>query len=230
MSSTGKECFDLRFNHQSNILLFGSTGSGKTVWIYNFLLYSGQMLKNPSAAKHVFLYYTKWQPLYSKMKDENLVTEFINEPLSVSKISERVSPFVNSDGAIIILDDKATEFHKDLEQLFTVETHHSNLITIATLQEIFPKSQPAVRTAGKNTAYSVIFRQLRDKKQPHIFLNQYAPGKKWIQKAYEEATSKPYSYFMIDTSQNADDEIRLRSNIYPNEFPMKIYTEESRYI
>ena len=44
------------------------------------------------------------------------------------------------------------------------------------------------------------------------------PGKsKFLIESYRDATSKPFSYLMIDLKPDTDDKIRVRSNIFPDE-------------
>ena len=220
------KCYDARFEHGSNVLLYGSSGSGKTMWIYNFLKNAKVLMKKPEAAQHVFFYYTSWQPLYTKMVEENLVTKFINTPVSISQIEELTDPYKTTDGSIVILDDKGYEFSKQYDKLFQITTHHSNLLTFACLQQLFPSNSPAIKHASENAHYAVLFRQLRDKRQPQTFLRQFQPNKTWIIDAYQDATAEPFSYLMIDATQTVDNKIRARTKIFPCEKqPVTVYVE-----
>ena len=48
-----------------------------------------------------------------------------------------------------------------------------------------------------------------------------AKNSKYLQAAFNEITKKPYSYLLIDLHPTTSDEIRFRTNIFPDEFPMK---------
>ncbi len=64
----------------------------------------------------------------------------------------------------------------------------------------------------------MLFKSPRDKQQVSILARQVNPGK--IQKfmaAYEEATSRPHGYLMLDLNPTTDDQQRLKTNVLPGE-------------
>ena len=71
-------------------------------------------------------------------------------------------------------------------------------------------------------------KNLRDKLQISYIGRQIFPGKgKYIQEAYEDSMKEPgYPYLMLDLSPYSDDQYRVRSRIFPGEFPI-IYLPKS---
>ena len=69
-----------------------------------------------------------------------------------------------------------------------------------------------------------IFRSPRDKSQIIHLAKQMYPGNvKFMQEAYNDATSKPYGYLFIDFKATTADNMRLRTNIFPGEKPHYVY-------
>ena len=71
-----------------------------------------------------------------------------------------------------------------------------------------------MRTISLNSHYLVIFRNPRDKSQINHLAKQMYPGNiKFMQQSYDDATSKPYGYLLVDLKPETPDEIRLRTKM-----------------
>lgn len=63
----------------------------------------------------------------------------------------------------------------------------------------------------------------RDMKQSSILASQIMPkNSKFFNESFKDCTEKPWSYMLIDVSQQCPDMYRLRSNIFPTDFPRNI--------
>ncbi len=68
------------------------------------------------------------------------------------------------------------------------------------------------------TTCIVLFKSPRDKQQVSILARQVNPGKvQEFMAVYEEATSRPHGYLMLDLKPTTDDEQRLKTNVLPGE-------------
>jgi hypothetical protein len=66
----------------------------------------------------------------------------------------------------------------------------------------------------------------RDKQQISILSKQISPNNSnYIVEAYKDATKNPYDYLLLDFMPETDNLIRLRSNIFIQQFPMVTYLE-----
>jgi len=76
-----------------------------------------------------------------------------------------------------------------------------------------------------NSHYIVVFKNPRDKTQPSILARQMFPGRTAKQFAimFEKVTERPHGYLLIDLRQETPSEIRLRTNIFPEEYPPIVY-------
>ena len=82
-------------------------------------------------------------------------------------------------------------------------------------QNLFHKN---VRTMTLNSHYLVLFKNPRDATQIAYLARQMFPGRyKYMMDAFNDATSKPYTYLVVDLRADTDDSHRLRSGIFPDE-------------
>jgi len=80
-----------------------------------------------------------------------------------------------------------------------------------------------------NSQYIVLMKNDRDKQQISILSRQISPNNsKYIIEAYQEATKDPYDYLLLDFAPETNNTIRLRSKIFPHQFPMVTYLERNQ--
>jgi hypothetical protein len=41
--------------------------------------------------------------------------------------------------------------------------------------------------------------------------------------SYRDATIKPHGYLVLDFAQDTDDRLRFRTNVFPDDGPLKVY-------
>jgi len=67
-----------------------------------------------------------------------------------------------------------------------------------------------------NSHYMVLFKNPRDVSQFANFARQMYPiTSQFAVEAYRDATQEPYSYLLVDLRPEQDEELRLRTNIFP---------------
>ena len=65
---------------------------------------------------------------------------------------------------------------------------------------------------------------VRDKQQFMRLARQVYPERSSnLYKAYLDATKRPHGYFILDLSQDTDNLLRFRTNVFPDEGPPIIY-------
>jgi len=47
----------------------------------------------------------------------------------------------------------------------------------------------------------------------------------WLYDAYLDATQRPHGYLILDLTQDTDDGLRFRTNIFPEEYPPVVYSD-----
>ncbi len=198
----------LVFQHPFTMTVSGPTGSGKTYFIKSLLEHDKIA---PSPARIVYLY-KRWQPLYDAMK-ETLDIEFIK---GIPDTLDDDAFFDVNIPNLLIIDDMMGLASQDpkIADLFTEGSHHRNLTVINLTQNLFPQGRNSV-TQRRNTHYMVIFKSPTSQDQIRTLASFMFPGKVCqFLDTYQEATSKPHGYLVIDSKQNTPDDERLKTNIF----------------
>ncbi len=222
--------FDCRFQTPFNCLVAGPTKSGKTTFTCNLLKLSGEMFtRKPD---YVLLFYMINQPSYEHMLEKGLINEMIDlnsYSVNYEEIYQRVEPFKNGNGSLIIFDDSMSEIKPGLEKIFTILGHHTNCSLIYLSQNLFYNNK-TFRNISLNFDYIALMRNKRDLSQIKYLAQQLCPGNtKYIIHSYYAATAKPYGHFVVDCNANSPIELRLRSEIFltrhPDQTPYTVYLE-----
>lgn len=72
----------------------------------------------------------------------------------------------------------------------------------------------------------VLMKSPRDATQIGILSKQICPNNsRFIVSAYQDATKRPYSYLLLDFKPETPPSLKLRTDIFPHEFPVKTYLE-----
>ena len=203
---------DPRLQHPFTCCCAGMTGCGKTKWVQKLLMGKEDTIKG--SPQNIIWCYGEYQPIYSELSKHFPHLKFIEG--FPSEINDIIDP---SKRNLIILDDLMSEIGNDkgVTALFTKGSHHKNLSVILILQNLFHQSKE-MRTISLNSHYLIIFRNPRDKSQINHLAKQMYPGNiKFLQQSYNDATSKPYGYVLVDLKPETPDEIRLRTKIFPGE-------------
>ena len=203
---------DARLQHPFTCCCAGMTGSGKTKWVQKLLLGKEQTIHG--SPENIVWCYGEYQPIYTKLLTHFPHLKFIKGfPANIDDVID------STRRNLIIIDDLMSEVGNDqrVTALFTKGSHHKNLSVILILQNLFHQSKE-MRTISLNSHYLVIFRNPRDKSQINHLGKQMYPGNmKFLQQSYNDATSKPYGYLLVDLKPDTPEEIRLRTNIFPGE-------------
>ena len=206
------------FQPCSSFIISGGTGSGKTYWTYRFLQNSKDMIQGKPVRKVMYCYGV-FQPLF-----DDMVKTIPNFELHQGLPNSEVIQEFTRDGEhnLIILDDLMHQVthSPDMVLLFTQGCHHRNLSVIFIVQNIFQSGKYA-RDIALNTNYIIIFRNLRDASQISHLARQLYPGKSsTFINAYKDCTRLSYSYIIVDLSPHSDDKLRLRTHVFPDEYPI----------
>lgn len=124
---------------------------------------------------------------------------------------------------LIILDDMMTQLNEEILNLFTRHGHHLSVSLCILVQTLFFNANKFYRSISLQCNYFLLAKNPRNSQQITILASQASPGNtKFIQEAYADATKKPYGYLFFDFSQNVDDNLRIRTNIFPSDCPQNI--------
>jgi hypothetical protein len=205
---------EIIFFHPFTCMIAGPSQSGKSTLLLNILKFNKKLIY-PPPNKIMYCHST------------NSISS--NDVLNIKPTIEfhRGLPDITqlTEDTLIILDDLMSEVENNqhLVNIFTRESHHSNISIFFITQNLFSKGKYS-RTIALNCQYLIIMNNPRDKSQINYLAKQmYPSNSKFLIKAYENATSKKYGYLFLDLTQKINNELRVQTNITPIEFPRIIY-------
>ena len=207
-------------NTPCNIIISSPSQGGKSTFVYRLLKHD---MFRETPEKILYCYNSVWQPMFSTLESEmDNISFHYGMP---SKDDLETFQTLSSSHSVIVFDDLMIDaMNTDaILKLFTIGTHHNNCSVILLTHNLFLKSKHS-RTLNLNTHVFVIMANNRDKGQITSLGRQL--GYRQLLQAYLAATTTPYSYFVIDLHTKTDKNLRLRSDIFPDEGPTAIYKAE----
>ena len=194
------------FRSPFTCIVSGSTGAGKTEWIKKFIEHREDLISPPPA--DILYCFGQINPTILQLHKKG-VPIFEGVPTREMLVTKRKN-------LLLILDDLMLSIDVDfLNDLFTRISHNSNISIVFVVQTLFSPSTKVIR---QNCHYFVLLRNPEGQKQISILGSQIFPGRlKYFHESYKDATSKLFSYLVIDLHPQSDEEERLVTNIFPGE-------------
>ena len=203
---------DVRFKTPANFYISGQSQTGKS-YLVRQLLYNLNDLFDPvpSIIVHCF---AEHQEVFHDMVQEIPNISFVKGfPDNVYDILEG---YKNS---LVIIDDLMSECSKDqrVSDLFTRGSHHCGISVMYLTQNLFPPGKQS-RTISLNSHYMIIFKNPRDSLGIATLARQmYPKNVNYLLESFDDATCKPFGYILLDLHPTTAENLRLRTNILPNE-------------
>jgi hypothetical protein len=224
MEAKSESCgYNLRFITGATHLLVGPSGCGKTYRVCDILRLKEYLIENGENIKNIIFCYAAWQPIYDKLREQHVVTKFIQKKPSSDEFVQLVKDYRDDGGSIVVIDDFMSQIDQDLVDIVTVQSRHYNTSTFILFQSLFPPNKLA-RQISLNVKYLHVHKNPRENAQIQTLARQLSPkNSKWIVEAYHAVTQEPHQCLLIDLTQQREEKLRYRSNYLPNEFPMKVW-------
>ena len=204
--------YEVYLKHPFTMVISGPTGCGKTRFIKKLLENAKDVIK--PAPEIVTYMYGEYQELFNEITGVNFVLGL-----------DSVENIQAGPPHLIIIDDLMSEASNNevISNLFTRGSHQRNFSVILLVQNFFAKGSQ-VCNITLNSHYVVLFKNPRDKTIASNIARQMYPNNiKGFQRAYEDATKMPYTYFFIDLKPNTPEEIRLMSNVFGESQYITVY-------
>lgn len=200
------------FKHPFCKVISGPSASGKTRYLLT-LLYNLKKMVDVKFKKIRWHYGVK-QPAHEEARKIIPDIEFVQGLPKDEDLAK------NKDPMLLIIDDLMKETQGDVVGgIFTKRSHHNSISCIYLVQNLFPnqgKGKGEQRDISLNAKYMVIFKNPRDGMQPIILGSQMGKAK-FIADVFKKATERPHGYLMLDFTQKADDDLRVRTRIFPQD-------------
>jgi len=120
---------------------------------------------------------------------------------------------------LLIGDDYMSDINQLVSDIFTKFSHQHDISILHLTPNLFDRNKYAI-TISLNAHYLVLFKNPRDASQFAVLARQMYPNSwKFAAEGYEDATSTPYGYLMLDLKSDQDERCRLRTNTFRGEQP-----------
>jgi len=194
----------LPFSHPFTCIVSGPTGCGKTSFVLRLVDNVDTMIA-PTPDKIIY-YFTEYQSIFDRYPH-------VIFRQGVPK-SDEIEDMRN---ALVILDDMMTEVDQKILNIFTRGSHHREISIIFMVQNFFNKNKH-MRTISLNAQYIVLFKNPRDNSQfAHLARQLYPHNYRFAVDAYKNSTQDAFGYLLIDLRNEQDEELRLRTHVFPGE-------------
>lgn len=196
------------------MLVIGPSGSGKTCFIQRLIDKSRDIYDRQPG--DVYYFYKVWQDKYEKFphvkyREGTPTMKWMDTELRGKK------------NTTVVMDDLGRAMSPDVAEMFSVGSHHYDCNLIFVAHNLFDRNV-SFRQISLNTTYMVIFKNPRDSSTITNFAKQFDPqNSRRLVNIYREATTEPFSYLFIDLEQRTDEDMRLRSGIFYENGPMRIF-------
>ena len=200
---------EITFQHIFSMMVTGPSGSGQTQWTRKLLLTS---LIHPPPER-ILSCFGQWQPLYEDLQKRIPWLEFVHDIPDYLNSPQFINPGKRN---LIIFDDLMTKAMCDqrIADLFTKRSHHRNIIIVYLTQNVFPQGK-ACRDIALYMQYLVLFNNPIDRQQVATLARRIYPSTSaMFMKRFEEATSRPYGYLVIDLKSSTSEQDRLQTDIF----------------
>jgi GTPase SAR1 family protein len=211
--------FDLRLKKNFKIFLSGPSGCGKTTFISDLITNLDQISVDPP--KKVIYFYKEWQTKFTDMEQ----TQGVNFIEDNDMIIEQIKDF--SVPALVIFDDMLnSENLKAVAQLFTVFGRHLNLCLAFLTQRLFNNNE-FFRQISQNSDYIGVFKNPRNSREIRTLASQITPKTLELLTIYQKATKDPYSYVLINLTQEGLPQLKYISNVFSKNQVVNVYVPTS---
>ena len=219
--------YNVLFQCPFTLLISGSSQSGKTNLTFNLLKFKNDLFSKKTSK--TILFYKKYQEIYNVMLKKKIIDDMIeidDKMISENDFVKIVSKYKKKGGSLCIFDDCMEYVDENSSKIFTKIAHHENCNVIFITQSLYIDNK-YYRMMSKNANYIIVMKNPRDVSHIRTLSSQMGLDSKLLISAYRDATKNSYSYLLIDFHPTTPEHIRLRSNIFINEAPIKVFMQKN---
>jgi hypothetical protein len=192
------------------MIIAGPTQAGKTHLTKNLIIRRNEII-SPPIEKVVYCYAEELPEVFDELSHHVPDIAF-HKGLPEDYGDEDRTPH------LYILDDLMLEASKckDVLTTFIRGSHHKNCSVIMLVQNPY---HDGLCTLSRNCKYKIFFKNPTDTTSIKIQGQNMNGGykNKYVEESFKDAVSVPRGYLLIDLSQEQDDNVRLRNNIFPDD-------------
>ena len=185
----------------------GPSRCGKTFFVSDLIENIKLISKNPP--EKILYIFKKYQEKYDEMN-----VDYFIEDSPGSDIEESISKYAQGQSTLVIFDDliSSTSLPK-ISDMFTVSGRHSSLSLVFLSQRMFVNNDH-IRTISTNSDYIVIFKNPQNRMEINNLSRRITPENGALVPIYDYATKDPFSYLMINLTQECNENVKFLSHLF----------------
>ena len=208
--------FDIRLKENFKFFVSGPSRCGKTFFISELLENIETFAKDPPET--ILYIYKIWQTKFDEMK--SVVDGFIEDN---ENVVQQIKQLALGQKIFLIFDDLInSKSLMDIATLFTVDGRHMNMSMAFLTQRMFVNNEH-FRQISQNCDYFCIFKNPRNSSEIRTLAQQLTPGSLSLIEIYKEATKNPFSYLLINLTQECDPSVKYLSHVFNENHSLKVY-------
>ena len=213
--------YDIRFCENFKLFACGPSRCGKTCFIIDIIQNLDAI--TISSPNKVIYVYKVWQQKFDELQESGLVNYFIQDQ---EHIVDLIKQKTNDDSALIIFDDLINSPNlQEISNLFVVDGRHSNLSLIFLSQRMFVNNE-SFRQISNNCDYLAVFKNPRNSSEVRVLAQQLTPGSLEFIDIYKQATREPFSYLLVNLTQECQEHVKFLSHIFDYDHHVKCYLKD----
>ena len=167
-------------------------------------------------------HYGAWQKRYEEIEKSDQRYTFISGVPSEDDLPS------GDYHTVMVIDDLMEEVagkksSKTTGDIFTKHSHHRNMTVIYIVQKLYGNSHMS-RVISQNAHIIILFKNPRDVGAVRTLGAQMFPANNgFLVEAFRDATSKPYSYLVVNAHQRTDERMRVLGNVFELEGEKAVY-------
>ena len=208
--------FDIRLKENFKLFVSGPSRCGKTFFISELLENIETFAKDPPET--ILYIYKIWQTKFDEMK--SVVDGFIEDN---ENVVQQIKQLALGQKIFLIFDDLInSKSLMDIATLFTVDGRHMNMSMAFLTQRMFVNNEH-FRQISQNCDYFCILKNPRNSSEIRTLAQQLTPGSLSLIEIYKEATKNPFSYLLINLTQECDPSVKYLSHVFNENHSLKVY-------
>ena len=160
------------------------------------------------------------QPIYNSLGLHYLIKDG-------DKLKERLFDIARGRPMLVIFDDMINSQNLDMiANLFLVDGRHRQLSMIFISQKLFVNDNN-YREISQNVDYFIIFKNPRNVQEIGHLSSQMSTKNGELISYYKQATIAPFSYLMINLTQECEDKVKYLSHLFNNPNTVETYFDNN---
>ena len=140
-----------------------------------------------------------------------------------SNVVNDIKAAVSGKPIFVIFDDLInSKSLVDIATLFTVDGRHMNMSMAFLTQRMFVNNEH-FRQISQNCDYFCVFKNPRNSSEIRTLAQQLTPGSLDLIEIYKEATKNPFSYLLINLTQECNPNVKYLSSVFDENHSLKVY-------